>query len=197
MGTGLGLPISLGIVRSLGGEIIVDNRPGEGATFRVRIPATAAVPAARTPLPDTTPSRAFVRRRILAVDDEALLLKAYRRMLCDAHELTTALGGAEALSLLEKDTRFDVVLCDLQMPEMTGMELHAVVLERYPALANRFVFVTGGAFSGEARRFLEESVPAVIQKPFNVDDLLRLVDTIGAGGGKRTKTPAPKAPPRS
>ena len=75
--------------------------------------------------------------------------------------------------MLEKDARFDVVLCDLQMPEMSGMELHAAVMERYPALANRFVFVTGGAFSGDARRFLEESVPAVIQKPFNVDDLLR------------------------
>jgi signal transduction histidine kinase/ActR/RegA family two-component response regulator len=193
MGTGLGLPISLGIVRSLGGEIIVDNRPGEGATFRVRIPATVAAPASRTPVPDTTPSR-FARRRILAVDDEALLLKAYRRMLCDAHELTTALGGPEALKVLETDARFDVVLCDLQMPEMSGMELHAAVMERNPALANRFVFVTGGAFSGDARRFLEEAVPAVIQKPFNVDDLLRLVDTIGSGGGKRVKAPAPKPP---
>ena len=193
MGTGLGLPISLGIVRSLGGEIIVDNRPGEGATFRVRIPATVAAPASRTPVPDTTPSR-FARRRILAVDDEALLLKAYRRMLCDAHELTTALGGPEALKVLENDSRFDVVLCDLQMPEMSGMELHAAVMERNPALANRFVFVTGGAFSGDARRFLEEAVPAVIQKPFNVDDLLRLVDTIGSGGGKRVKAPAPKPP---
>jgi signal transduction histidine kinase len=193
MGTGLGLPISLGIVRSLGGEIIVDNRPGEGATFRVRIPATVAAPASRTPVPDTTPSR-FARRRILAVDDEALLLKAYRRMLCDAHELTTALGGPEALKVLENDARFDVVLCDLQMPEMSGMELHAAVMERNPALANRFVFVTGGAFSGDARRFLEEAVPAVIQKPFNVDDLLRLVDTIGSGGGKRVKPPAPKPP---
>jgi signal transduction histidine kinase/CheY-like chemotaxis protein len=193
MGTGLGLPISLGIVRSLGGEIIVDNRPGQGATFRVRIPATVAVPASRTPVPDTTPSR-FARRRILAVDDEALLLKAYRRMLCDAHELTTALGGHEALKLLDGGARFDVVLCDLQMPEMSGMELHAAVMERNPALANRFVFVTGGAFSGDARRFLEESVPAVIQKPFNVDDLLRLVDTIGSGGGKRVKPPAPKTP---
>jgi len=193
MGTGLGLPISLGIVRSLGGEIIVDNRPGEGATFRVRIPATVAAPASRTPVPDTTPSR-FARRRILAVDDEALLLKAYRRMLCDAHELTTALGGPEALKVLENDSRFDVVLCDLQMPEMSGMELHAAVMERNPALANRFVFVTGGAFSGDARRFLEEAVPAVIQKPFNVDDLLRLVDTIGSGGGKRVKAQAPKPP---
>jgi CheY-like chemotaxis protein len=118
------------------------------------------------------------------------LLKAYRRMLTDAHELVTALGGHEALSLLEKDARFDVVLCDLQMPEMSGVELHAAVTERYPLLAERFVFVTGGAFSGDARRFLEETAPAVIQKPFNVDDLLRLVDTIASGKGKRVTPPS-------
>jgi signal transduction histidine kinase/ActR/RegA family two-component response regulator len=193
MGTGLGLPISLGIVRSLGGEIIVDSRPGEGATFRVRIPATEAEAPARTPIPDITPSRTFSRRRVLVVDDEALLLKAYRRMLGDAHELITALGAHEALKVLEKDARFDVVLCDLQMPEMSGMELHAIVFERYPTLAERFIFVTGGAFSGDARRFLEESVPAVIQKPFNVDDVLRMVDTIASGGGKRAKA-SPAAP---
>ena len=161
MGTGLGLPISLGIVRSLGGEIIVESRPGQGATFRVRIPATAAAPPPRPSVPETTPSRVFSRRRILAVDDEALLLKAYRRMLSDAHELVTALGGPDALALLQKDACFDVVLCDLQMPEMSGMEFHAAVTKRYPALADRFVFVTGGAFSGDARRFLEDSVPAV------------------------------------
>jgi signal transduction histidine kinase len=193
MGTGLGLPISLGIVRSLGGEIIVDSRPGDGATFRVRIPATAAAPPARRQLPDTTPSRVFSRRRILAVDDEALLLKAYRRMLSDAHDLVIALGGHEALGLLQKDAGFDVVLCDLQMPEMSGMELHAAVIKRYPALADRFVFVTGGAFSGDARRFLEDSVPAVIQKPFNVDDLMSLVDTIASGRGKRITSGPPSA----
>jgi signal transduction histidine kinase/CheY-like chemotaxis protein len=189
MGTGLGLPISLGIVRSLGGEIIVDSRPGEGATFRVRIPATSTVPAARPQAPEVTPSRVFIRRRILAVDDEALLLKAYRRMLGEAHELVTALGGHEALKVLEKDARFDVVMCDLQMPEMSGMELHQAVMNSHPALADRFVFVTGGAFSGDARRFLEEAVPAVIQKPFNVDDLLLLVDSIASGRGKRAARP--------
>jgi signal transduction histidine kinase/CheY-like chemotaxis protein len=191
LGTGLGLPISLGIVRGLGGEITVEAPAGNGATFRVRLPASDAVPAeVREPTPEPLPAQPPTRRRILAVDDEALLLKAYRRMLGDAHELVTALGGQEALRTLERDAGFDVVLCDLQMPEMSGMELHAQVRSTYPALAERFVFVTGGAFSGEARRFMEESVSAVIQKPFRVEDLLTLVERIaGGGGGRRPSGP--------
>jgi signal transduction histidine kinase/ActR/RegA family two-component response regulator len=190
MGTGLGLPISLGIVRGLGGDITVDSRPGQGATFRVRIPsAEPEVAAVSQPVAEITPTRQFSRRRILAVDDEVLLLKAYRRMLSDGHDLVTALGGTEALRTLEKDSSFDVVLCDLQMPEMSGMELHAAVRERFPALANRFVFVTGGAFSADARRFLEKAVSAVIQKPFRVEELLALVDSVAGGG----RPPPPQA----
>jgi len=191
MGTGLGLPISLGIVRGLGGDITVETRPGEGATFRVRIPAAEpGAVAAVQPVPEVTPTRQFSRRRILAVDDEVLLLKAYRRMLSDGHDLVTALGGHEALRTLESDDGFDVVLCDLQMPEMSGMELHAAVRERFPALANRFVFVTGGAFSADARRFLEKAVTAVIQKPFRVEELLALVDSVAGEGGRPPPTRA-------
>jgi signal transduction histidine kinase/CheY-like chemotaxis protein len=188
MGTGLGLPISLGIVRSLGGEILVDTRKGDGATFRVRLPAeVGSVPAPAPSAAAAPPPRGYPRRRVLAVDDEALLLKAYRRMVGDAHELTTALGGHEALRLLERDAGFDVILCDLQMPEMSGMELHAAVRARMPALSERFVFVTGGAFSSDARRFLEESVAAVIQKPFRLDDLLALIER--TAGGRDPPTP--------
>jgi two-component system cell cycle sensor histidine kinase/response regulator CckA len=191
LGTGLGLPISLGIVRGLGGELTVEAPPGTGARFRVRLPAseTVAEPAPVVPA-EPEPVAAPTRRRILAVDDEALLLKAYRRMLGDAHELATALGGHEALRTLERDTGFDVVLCDLQMPEMSGMELHAAVRATHPALAERFVFVTGGAFSSDARRFMEEAVSAVIQKPFRVEDLLALIERIAGGaGGRRPSGP--------
>jgi two-component system, cell cycle sensor histidine kinase and response regulator CckA len=182
MGTGLGLPISLGIVRGLGGEIVVESRKGEGATFRVRLPADeTAAPIASAPAPVATRARGYQRRRILAVDDEALLLKAYRRMLGDAHELATALGGHEALRILERDAAFDVILCDLQMPDMSGVDLYATVRERFPALGDRFVFVTGGAFSSDARRFLEETVAAVIQKPFRLEDLLELIERASGG----------------
>jgi len=192
MGTGLGLPISLGIVRTLGGELIVDSRAGEGATFRVRLPADESSAPERTSTPAPVPARGYPRRRLLAVDDEALLLKAYRRMLGEAHELTTALGGTEALRILERDVAFDVVLCDLQMPEISGMELYAAVRERFPSLADRFVFVTGGAFSSDARKFLEDSVAVVIQKPFRLEDMLSLIDRTARGA----TAPVPSGPGR-
>jgi two-component system cell cycle sensor histidine kinase/response regulator CckA len=180
IGTGLGLPISLGIVRSLGGTLTVDSRPGQGATFRIRLPAVEPVPAVTSlvtpPSEVTPPPREYPRRRVLAVDDEALLLKAFRRMLGETHEVTTALGGLEALRALERDATFDVILCDLQMPELSGMGVYEAVQKRWPALADRFVFITGGAFSPDAKRFLEESVIAVIQKPFRVEDVLALIE---------------------
>jgi DNA-binding NtrC family response regulator len=137
-------------------------------------PGSTAGPATDRSRPPSRPGR---RRRILAVDDEALLLKAYRRMLIDHHDVETRLGAREALRTLEEDRAFAIVLCDLQMPEMSGAELHAAVVARWPELAERFIFITGGAFSPEARRFLDESVISCINKPFQVDELLQLIET--------------------
>jgi CheY-like chemotaxis protein len=156
----------------LGGEITVENTVGRGVTFRVRLPSEPAI-AAAPPVEVVPPT--YRRRRVLAIDDEALLLKAYRRMLADVHDVTTALGGRDALLILQKQDDFDLILCDLQMPEMSGMDLYATVKARFPHLGERFVFVTGGAFSAEAKRFLEQAITC-LGKPFRVEELLSIIE---------------------
>jgi CheY-like chemotaxis protein len=80
-----------------------------------------------------------------------------------------------------QDRSFDVVLCDLQMPEMSGSELYETVRQRWPELAQRFIFITGGACSPEARRFLESPGVSCIHKPFQVAELLELIESTAAG----------------
>lgn len=184
LGTGLGLPISLDIVRRMGGDLTAESELGRGAMFRVRLPAAVGVPAVKTR--SSVPSlKAIQRRRVLAIDDEALLLKAFQRMLVSHHDIETKLGAREALRHFAQDRRFDVVLCDLQMPDMSGVELYATVKQQWPELAERFIFITGGAFSPEARRFLEDPNIACINKPFQLRELLELIEA-RIGGGEPT-----------
>jgi signal transduction histidine kinase len=180
LGTGLGLPISLDIVRRAGGDLTAESEPGRGAIFRVRLPAAMGVPSVKT---RTVPSlKAIQRRRVLAIDDEALLLKAFQRMLISHHDIETKLGAREALRCFGEDREFDVVLCDLQMPDMSGVELYQAVKQQWPDLAERFIFITGGAFSPEARRFLEDGDVACINKPFQLRELLELIEArVGDG----------------
>ena len=180
LGTGLGLPISLDIVRRAGGDLTAESEPGRGAIFRVRLPAAVGVPQAKTR--SVSSLKAIQRRRVLAIDDEALLLKAFQRMLVSHHDIETKLGAREALRYFGQDRQFDVVLCDLQMPDMSGVELYASVKQQWPELAERFIFITGGAFSAEARRFLEDPNIACVNKPFQLRELLELIEARTGGG---------------
>jgi len=112
--------------------------------------------------------------RVLVVDDEPLVASAARRLLARAHEVEVAHSGQTALVLLETSL-FDAVLCDLMMPQMTGMELHARLTRSRPELAARMVFLTGGVFDGEAEQFLQEHAPWCMGKPFEPAALLALV----------------------
>jgi signal transduction histidine kinase/ActR/RegA family two-component response regulator len=180
LGTGLGLSISREIVRDAGGDIMAESSAGKGALFRVRLPAgEGPMPVLLTPAPQ--PNRR--RYRVLAIDDEILLLKAYRRMLIDHHDVEMAPGGVEALRRLEKDRDFDVILCDLQMPEISGADVFHAVAERWPGLEKRMVIITGGAFSPEARGFLEQGLVASLNKPFKLEEILDLIDRRARANG--------------
>ena len=180
LGTGLGLPISLDIVRRAGGDLSAESEPGRGALFRVRLPAAIGVPQVKTR--SVASLKAIQRRRVLAIDDEALLLKAFQRMLSTHHDIETKLGAREALRGFGQDRKFDIVLCDLQMPDMSGVELYTAVKQQWPELAERFIFITGGAFSPEARRFMEDPSITCINKPFQLRELLELIEARAGEG---------------
>ena len=180
-------PVTIGhldIVRRAGGDLTAESLPGRGALFRVRLPAAKGLPVIK---PRSLPSpRTIQRRRVLAIDDEALLLKAFSRMLAPHHDIETRLGAREALQGFAEDRHFDVVLCDLQMPDMSGVELFETVKRQWPDLAARFIFITGGAFSSEARRFLEDPGVACINKPFELCELLELIEARIGGNEAQT-----------
>lgn len=179
VGTGLGLAISQEIVHAHGGEMRAENL-ARGARFSVFIPlgAPATVP---TPTESRTVPRPNLRRsKVLLVDDELYLLRAVQRMLAREFEVTAATGGRMAIELLEKaapDT-FDVVVSDLSMPEVSGMDLHAWLVEHRPALARRTVFATGGAFTSQAREFLDRVANPRIEKPFTLPTIVGVIRSI-------------------
>ena len=92
----------------------------------------------------------------------------------EAYDVTTVKGGAAALSALEGSS-FDLVLCDLMMPEVSGEEVYREAVRRWPQLARRFIFMTGGAFTPRGRQFLAGVPVPVLEKPFSIQELLRCV----------------------
>jgi nitrogen-specific signal transduction histidine kinase len=166
-GTGLGLAICDTIVRSHGGEITVSSAVGQGSTFVVRLPASDGVPSY---LQRATPVIAVARRaRVLVIDDEPAIGIALRRTLQDDHDVDAVTSARSALDLLDAGRRFDLILCDMMMPEQTGEGLHAELAGKLPDQAERMVFLTGGAFTPGARAFLDRVNNVCLEKPFDGD----------------------------
>lgn len=174
-GTGLGLSICHRIVTSLGGEISFESELGKGTEFRVILPAAPAEETFAVGPRASLPSLAR-RGRILVIDDEAIVGRSLRLTLGREHEVTVMTDARKALARLTDGETFDVILCDLMMPQMSGMDLYAEVHAVAPRQAERLVFMTGGAFTVRARQFLDGTPNLRLEKPFDPIQLRGIVN---------------------
>ncbi len=171
VGSGLGLSICQRIVESFGGRIEVSSVLGEGTTMTVILPAEE--PAEPRLLDRLVSGR---RGRLMVVDDDPAVLDSLRRLLqAGGHEVVAVGSGQAAADFLAGDDGFDLVLTDLMMDGMNGIQLYEHLDQRHPQLARRLVFVSGGAFDQDTREFLARVPNKQLSKPFELDSLLGFV----------------------
>ena len=172
-GTGLGLAMSLGHVRSHGGSLDIEPTPGGGATFVVRLPRTAPGGAAVEATAPASPPPG--RRRVLIVDDEPEIAELLRDILAvDGHAVGIAQGGEEALRRLAAEP-FDLVLSDLMMPGLDGPGLWRELQALQPEPLPRFVLVTGDSLRLDRVAAIRETGCAVLEKPFEPGEVRKVV----------------------
>jgi PAS domain S-box-containing protein len=176
VGTGLGLSIAHSITCDLGGRLEVSSELGVGTRFTARLPACDADADGSQDLEpvERAPDR---RARVLVIDDEPLIAAALKRALRE-HLVEVASNGRIAIEVLrERGSTFDLVFCDLMMPDLTGMDVYAWTGENMPGVEDRFVFMTGGIFTPRAQEFLDRvrSHNVSIEKPFDLETIRRFV----------------------
>jgi signal transduction histidine kinase len=170
-GMGLGLSFVRALVEAARGRIEVASEPRRGTAVRVTLPEA---PREATTAPAAAPV-ASGRRRVLVVDDEEILVRAYARILERDHEVTVLTSPAEALRRLEAGESWDALLFDLQMPVVDGVELFEKIQLSRPELVARVAFMTGGAFTPRALSFLERNTRPTLAKPVDAGALRELV----------------------
>jgi CheY-like chemotaxis protein len=178
---GLGLGVCRRVGAEHGGKLEVHHLADRGTRFELILPidtGLATVEQRRDSRPTSeVPSK---RARLLIVDDDAMVLSALRRRLQRRYDTVTVLGGAEALARLAEDPGFDSILCDLIMPEVDGKSFYEAVEQDHPQLADRIVFMSGGAFTPRLRKFAASVSNPVLQKPVTREDIESILSAVRA-----------------
>ena len=172
-GTGLGLSICHRLIHAMGGRILVTSEEGRGSRFSVFLAIAPSSEESETLRSEITvgPSRTL---RLLVVDDEVLVARAVRRVFEKEFRVEIALDGPSALEKLRK-TEYDVVLCDVLMPGISGLDVYRQVRAENEPLARRFVFATGGLFSQELSENVKRLSNMIVEKPFDPAELRRVI----------------------
>lgn len=185
-GTGLGLSLAHRTIEELGGELTADSRMGHGSSFTICLPRSAEpVRLHLPPREDKTPQPG-IAARVLVVDDEPLVGSAISQCL-RSHDVKFVTNGDDATDWLTHHG-VDVILCDLMMPGTTGMDVYDRAIRHDPALARRFVFLSGGAFTDRARTFLNGFDGLVLGKPIRSAEIRRAVARVVEAQGVQTRT---------
>lgn len=167
-GTGLGLHIARTIARSFGGDIVAISRRGVGTTMRLTLPPARSSSVPEPPeKPEPTSTRAA---RLLIVDDEEAIGTTMRALLSPPHDATAVTSARQALAEIEKN-EYDVVFCDLMMPETSGMRFYEILRESHPEMTSRIVFMTGGVTASAVQKFLSTTNARCLEKPFSQEEL--------------------------
>ncbi|HXU61845.1 MAG TPA: response regulator [Polyangia bacterium] len=177
VGTGLGLAICHRLVTAMNGRIEVESRVGEGTTFRVWLPRARSGRTLEVPVPRAAQPASGRTCSVLIVEDEPALGRVLERLLAP-HKVTAVARASDALARIRAGQAFQLILCDLMMPEMTGMDFHQELAKTHPAVASRVVFMSGGAFTASARAFLESIPNRRLDKPIDTNRLRRLVEEV-------------------
>jgi len=163
-GTGLGLSVSYGILEEHGGKLSVQSRPGE-TIFTIELPVTRVPEPAPAPAPRRL-APSGTGRVALVVEDEPSVLDLVVTLLSQqGWRVDMASGGRTGLECVERRA-YDLIISDIRMPDGDGQEFYRNVLAREPALAKRFIFITGDTANPDGWKFLEDSGVPVIEKPF-------------------------------
>ena len=175
-GMGLGLALCEGIARSYGGVLEVESVPGRTVVrarldLAIREPRPIITPTPTPPVeaPEEQPSL-----RILVCDDEVFLARAIQRHL-KALDVDVVHDGSDAIARLAEDPDYDLVICDMMMPNVTGMDVYETVEKTNPDLAERIVFMTGGTFTPRSAEFRDREGIRFLDKPIKLEELWKIV----------------------
>jgi len=179
-GTGLGLSVSYGIVREHGGELRVDTRVGEGSTFSTVFPVHR--PGVAEPTGETKASSAAAGgKEILVVDDEEIIIELYLQLLqALGHTIDTASTGLEALKKIEARD-YDLVITDIKMPKMTGIQLYEKAVTAKPSMRGRFIFITGDMNSLTSQQMTTVTHNPCLLKPVNIEKIESTIRQVLSG----------------